>query len=515
MTRPAIFEILGPGPMLRWGADEARTRAALATRFDTDTGPDPSYRGEVLGVPGCVLYPTFGAQGLEALEVVFPGGRAPGATARFFQVFGHVLKAHAARVRDQRFEVRRGAEAQVAYEGPSFCTPSCVAIPLDSDHARVDRGELTAIGQVQLRNGGTIEVRTFSSRYAARHKRYASGCVALRLGRAPLTPVPKRDGLGISVRLGSDGAAADVAAVEDGNVADYEPDAYQDLKRRAEGGELAAQQALARVYLEGELVPVSRDGALRWTRAALAQGDEAAVFRLAVLLINRWDTFYPPFWWAEPSDAEFREAVPLLERAGERGHARAWRLLATLHHNGQGVPRDLGAYRACLERAAAGGDPAAAYSLAECIRAERGEEAYWGQLEVAARLGNPHAALELAWHHYMPWNPAEADRPDLALPWLELAALLWEGFDSNTGLNARGAIGDLYAGGHGVTQDWEQALTWYLVQKRGYRSPQPSVEKKVALARAQLGEEAIARAQAAAEAWLTAHPRTGDRLHPF
>jgi TPR repeat protein len=60
-------------------------------------------------------------------------------------------------------------------------------------------------------------------------------------------------------------------------------------------------------------------------------------------------------------------AVELFEKAASAGHQRAQVNLGILYMRGQGVPRDLVSARAWLEKAAAGGDPQAMYTLGRAL----------------------------------------------------------------------------------------------------------------------------------------------------
>ena len=105
-----------------------------------------------------------------------------------------------------------------------------------------------------------------------------------------------------------------------------------------------------------------REG-LRHIQHAVDAGSSEGAHRLALV--------YAQGLAGTPRDE--RRAVELFEKAAAVGHVRAQINLGILYMRGQGVPADLIEARAWLEKAAAGGDPQALYTLGRALSETMGQ----------------------------------------------------------------------------------------------------------------------------------------------
>ncbi|MBB5519925.1 2OG-Fe(II) oxygenase [Amphiplicatus metriothermophilus] len=149
-----------------------------------------------------------------------------------------------------------------------------------------------------------------------------------------------------------------------------------DLRRRAEAGEARAQYALA-AALSGA---GAREEAERWLRAAADGGEPDALYTLAT---RRCGT-----------RASLPDAVSLLERAAAGGSPAAERLLAVLYADGLGVAADWAAATRFALSAARRGHAGAQREIAMLLFAADGEDADAADLiEAAARRDAVAAAV--------------------------------------------------------------------------------------------------------------------------
>src|SRR5471032_1363162 len=101
----------------------------------------------------------------------------------------------------------------------------------------------------------------------------------------------------------------------------------EDLKKRAESGDAAAQNELAASYAMAD--PPDYAEAAKWLGKAVEQGDLGAQSNLGILYLH-----------GEGVKQDHAEAIKLFREAAEQGIAPAQANLANCYANGSGVPQD-------------------------------------------------------------------------------------------------------------------------------------------------------------------------------
>ena len=100
-----------------------------------------------------------------------------------------------------------------------------------------------------------------------------------------------------------------------------------DLKQRAESGDIEAQNQLAASFLMEE--PPNFDEAIKWLRMAADQGDAGAQNNLGTLYLS-----------GEGVKQGDKEAIKLFRKAAEKGIAAAQANLGNCYALGRGVPQN-------------------------------------------------------------------------------------------------------------------------------------------------------------------------------
>jgi uncharacterized protein len=194
-----------------------------------------------------------------------------------------------------------------------------------------------------------------------------------------------------------------------------------------------------------------------------------------------------------------KRAVELFEKAAAAGHVRAQINLGILYMRGQGVPADLIQARAWLEKAAAGGDPQALYTLGRALSESMGQavadpvraaDLYRRAAEKGHARAGLRYGLALSEGNGVKRDPIAAQRwlmqaqesgiPEAALAMGDMAArtpatrdkatnekivqsaLSWYQGAANAGVpSAQFKLANAYFAGVGVPRDPAQALLWY------------------------------------------------------
>ena len=126
----------------------------------------------------------------------------------------------------------------------------------------------------------------------------------------------------------------------------------ENLKRQAEGGSAEAQYELGNAYIEGRVFQQNIEAAVKWTRAAAAQGLARGEVNLAVMYTEgRW----------VPRD--YAQARLWNEKAAAQGDAKAEYNLGVIYAYGQGVKKDLPEGIRWYMKAAEQGDQVSAYNV--------------------------------------------------------------------------------------------------------------------------------------------------------
>ncbi len=168
------------------------------------------------------------------------------------------------------------------------------------------------------------------------------------------------------------------------------PAAARSVLTAAEGGDAAAQFALANMYYSANGVEQNLLDAAAWMRKAAEQGHILAAYQLGLMLASgegvQRDMKEAVQWWKQAATqgnvdaqyklgATFSEAVNAViapdyasaaqwfQQAAEQGHELAELELATLYYNGKGVPQQFPAALEWYRKAADQGNALAAFHL--------------------------------------------------------------------------------------------------------------------------------------------------------
>ena len=305
------------------------------------------------------------------------------------------------------------------------------------------------------------------------------------------------------------------------------PAAIDELLLQAKQGGMAAQYKLGVMYEGGQEVKTDFKEAARWYRLAAEQGHPNAQFRLAFLcelgLGVPEDGRKAVMWYRTAAeqghlDSQYelglnyengsgvsrdsREAVKWFRLAAEQGHANAQLRLAKIYQQGrEGIPPDdkemIKWYRLAAENDDTWSNslyPALEfrlgqmYATGERVRQDYKEAAKWYRLAAERDGGdNTRAEFELA-RMYALGKGVVRDH-DEAVKWYRMAAkrgdyvpfrmegliseveqeeLDWYRLAAEGGYEeAQFLLGEMYAHGKGVGQDYVEAVKWYrLAAKR-------------------------------------------------
>ncbi len=132
----------------------------------------------------------------------------------------------------------------------------------------------------------------------------------------------------------------------------------EEIKAKAEGGDVAAQTLLGKLHVKGEVVAQNYQEAAKWFRKAADQGYAPAQVALGEL--------HEAGQGVAIDDAE---AVAWYRRAAEQGYAPGEHNLALLYALGRGVPLDEVEAIKWYRKAAGQGDALSQYNLGiRCVR---------------------------------------------------------------------------------------------------------------------------------------------------
>lgn len=164
----------------------------------------------------------------------------------------------------------------------------------------------------------------------------------------------------------------------------------RDVRARAEAGDAEAQNDLGCCYNTGNGVAVDKSEALRWIRAAAAQGNEDACFNLGLYHAHGWGGL----------KRDNREALKCYLLAAKKGHVGAWVNLGDLYWRGAGVTMDRAEAMRWWLKAARNREADACmivgykYGKGTGVRRNMAKARTW--LLKAIRLGEPRAFRRLA-----------------------------------------------------------------------------------------------------------------------
>ncbi len=129
-------------------------------------------------------------------------------------------------------------------------------------------------------------------------------------------------------------------------------DPIDDLRQRAEAGDMKAQLDLGVKYELGQGVPKDYDKALRWYRKSADQGFARGYYNVGALHYNGYGV--------PPNEAE---AAIWMKKAADKGYAKAQSTMGYFYESAKGVPRDFSQARIYYAKAAAQGEVEAKKAL--------------------------------------------------------------------------------------------------------------------------------------------------------
>ena len=182
-----------------------------------------------------------------------------------------------------------------------------------------------------------------------------------------------------------------------------------ETRARAEQGDAAAQNELAKLYLKGRGVPKDYNEAARWFSKAAEQGNPKAQFNLGRV-----------YHFGEGVPKDDAEALRWLRKSADQADTHAQTALGYVYLHGESVPQDDKQAFAWYQRAAEQGDPLAQQGLGWMYYNGRGVQKEYTQAAA--------------------WYQKAADQGDPV---------------------AQESLGYMYAYGVGVERDWIGALRWY------------------------------------------------------
>lgn len=200
--------------------------------------------------------------------------------------------------------------------------------------------------------------------------------------------------------------------------------ALDEIVRRAESGDQAAQIELGNMYWESIAVKSDPNKAFNWWTMAAEGGNQEMMVKLGVIYLNgHIGRGIAP----DPAKAEF-----WLLRAGEKGHKNAAGILSSIYLKGRGpVPADVAKYRYWYEReaeaAAREGDFLPLCQLAQLYS------------------GSQYLGSDRSW----PKDPVKA-------------AGLYQRAADRGDIHSQTQLGKIYLAGRGVEKDEKLAFQWFL-----------------------------------------------------
>ena len=236
-----------------------------------------------------------------------------------------------------------------------------------------------------------------------------------------------------------------IAAMASVASAQISSETIEEIRTKAEQGDMAAQYFLGIAYESGEGVAKDMRESVRWYRQAAEQGYAKAQYVLGL---------------AYESGAgvakDMREAVRWHRQAAEQGVAEAQYNLGVLYWNGAGVAKDMREAVRWFHQAAEQGVAAAQYNLGvlylngEGVAKDTREAVLWHRQ--AAEQGYAKAQYNLGLVYDLGEGVAKDTRE--AVRWYRQAA---EQGDAKAQYN----LGVLYWNGEGVAKDTREAVRWF------------------------------------------------------
>ncbi len=222
---------------------------------------------------------------------------------------------------------------------------------------------------------------------------------------------------------------------------------FEEVKAKAEAGDVESEFQLGRCYANGEGVAKNQVEAVKWFRKAAEQNHTVAQFDLGLCYHN-----------GDGVAKNQVEAAKWFRKAAERGLAKAQGALGWYYFNGKGVPRDFAESVKWSRKAAEQGNSLGQDTLGMCFFNGEGvprdfaEAVKWFRKAAEQNLADAQFNLGSC------YRQGEGAAKDLveAVKWFRKAA------EQNL-TEAQYNLGLCYAKGEGVAKNEVEAYTWWLV----------------------------------------------------
>jgi TPR repeat protein len=301
-------------------------------------------------------------------------------------------------------------------------------------------------------------------------------------------------------------------AFEDAGAVPRDPaQAVRWISAAAESGHPMAQNVLGNYYASGTGVPRDSKKAVEMYSRAAAQGYAQAQANLGWAYLDGRDVAANPV-----------EAVRLFRLAAEQGNARAQLALGLVHEYGKGVEKSAREAAAWYQKAAEQGDPDAqiilglAYEKGNGVRKDKDEAAKW--LRKASEQGHPIGSFQLGRLHLQKPGPGRTDPLATAVAVDSLKLSAEQGYPV-----AAFVLGEVFSYRlfpYHVRKDELEACTWYVIasgldkpglwdtaQPEAVAALRKDLPGRLDKIRKDIGSTQYAECERQASDWTTAHPR--------
>ncbi|KKB08610.1 SEL1-like repeat protein [Devosia chinhatensis] len=271
------------------------------------------------------------------------------------------------------------------------------------------------------------------------------------------------------------------------------------FRMAAEKDNVSALVSLGHLYRVGvnQAIPMDRAGAIEYFRRADAQGSSEAAYFFGELTLQNQSSVTAP------------DGVNAIRRSAEAGFPPAMHRIGTFLQSGTYTTKDIEKAITWYEGAAQAGYAESRYQLGEVyMNGDTGTfdmAAALEQFELAVPGDNIEALLASGF--LMANGLAGPADPETAAKRFQRAAELWN-------YRAMYQLGMLYFAGNGVPKDLVEAHKWFNLAASGGHAEAHYMRSAMA---AQLSQEDLDRAQAAAQTWFDDNhdtPHTHDSLEP-
>jgi len=167
------------------------------------------------------------------------------------------------------------------------------------------------------------------------------------------------------------GKTADAVQADNAGSAAAQPDAdspdakeVKRLQKAADKGNVKAQSALGRMYVQGQGVPQDYAKAAELLQKAADKGDVKAQVTLAAM-----------YGMGQGVPQDYAKAAELLQKAADKGEPQAQALLGRMYAAGAGVTKDVTKGCELLRKAAAKGEPSAPEGIGVFCGGDKGADA--------------------------------------------------------------------------------------------------------------------------------------------